>query len=121
MQITIPEEIIHQFLEDNEEGMRRFITYFLNAVMEEEARIQSGAMPYERTNSRKAHRNGYRKRQLKTKYGTVELLKPQLREFPFKTKVFEGYSRVERALRNAIIESYVQDVSTKRQRTYLRG
>ena len=56
MQITIPEEIIHQFFEDNEEGMRRLITYFLNAVMEEEARIQSGAMPYERTDSRKTHR-----------------------------------------------------------------
>ena len=54
MQITIPEEIIHQFLEDNEEGMRQLITYFLNAVMEE-AKIQSGAMPYERTSSRKAH------------------------------------------------------------------
>ncbi|RKX45572.1 MAG: hypothetical protein DRP27_03835 [Thermotogae bacterium] len=61
MQITIPEEIIHHFLEDNKEGMRQLITYFLNAVVEEEARIQSGAMPYERTNSRKAHRNGYKK------------------------------------------------------------
>jgi len=49
-------EIIHQFLEDNEEGMRQLIINFLNAVMEEEARIQSGAMPYERTSSRKAHR-----------------------------------------------------------------
>jgi len=39
MQITIPEEIIHQFIEDKEEGMRRLITYLFNAVMEEEARI----------------------------------------------------------------------------------
>ena len=38
MQITIPEEIIHQFLEDKEEGMRQLITFFLNAVMEEEAK-----------------------------------------------------------------------------------
>ena len=62
MQITIPEEIIHQFIEDKEEAMRQLITYFLNAVMEEEARIQSGALPYERTSTRKAHRNGYRNR-----------------------------------------------------------
>jgi len=96
--------------------MRQLITYFLNAVMEEEARIQSGALPYERTSSRKAHRNGYRNRQLKTKYGTVELLKPQLREIPFKTKVFERYSRVEKALKNAIVESYIQGVSTRRIR-----
>ena len=116
MQITIPEEIIHQFLEDKEEGMRQLITFFLNAVMEEEARIQTGALPYERTSTRKAHRNGYRKRQLKTKYGTVELLKPQLREFPFRTNVLERYSRVEKAFRNAIIESYIQGVSTRRIR-----
>lgn len=79
-------------------------------------RIQTGALPYERTSTRKAHRNGYRKRQLKTKYGTVELLKPQLREFPFRTNVLERYSRVEKAFRNAIIESYIQGVSTRRIR-----
>jgi len=71
-------------------------------------------MHYERTTSRKAHRNGYRKRALKTRYGTLELLKPQLREFPFQTQVFERYSRVEKALQNAVVESYIQGVSTRR-------
>jgi len=58
-------------------------------------------MHYERTSSRKAYRNGYKKRTLKTRYGTLELLKPQLREFPFQAQVFERYSRVEKALQNA--------------------
>ena len=78
--------------------------------MEYEAQLQAGA----RTPSRKAHRNGYRKRTLKTRYGTLELLKPQLREFPFQTQVFERYSRVEKALQNAVVESYIQGVSTRR-------
>jgi len=71
-------------------------------------------MHYERTNSREAHRNGYRTRTLKTRYGTLQLLKPQLREFPFQTQVFDRYSRVEKALQNVIVESYIQGVSTRR-------
>jgi putative transposase len=38
---------------------------------------------------------------------------PQLREMPFETKVFERYSQTEKALVNAIIESYLQGVSTR--------
>ena len=100
----LPGEIILQFLQDNEEGIRQILTWFLNAIMEYEAQLQAGATHYERTISRKAHRNGYRKRTLKTRYRTLELLKPQLREFPFQTQVFERYSRVEKALQNAVAE-----------------
>lgn len=76
--------------------------------------MQVGAGEYERNSSRKAHRNGYRTRSLKTRYGTVTLDKPQIREFPFKTLVFDRYSRVEKATRNVIMESYIQGVSTRR-------
>jgi len=46
----------------------------------------------------------------------LELLKPQLREFPFQTQVFERYARVEKALRNAVVESYIQGVFTRKIR-----
>jgi putative transposase len=42
------------------------VEWFLNSVMEEEARIQISADPYKRTADRKAHRNGTGKRTLKT-------------------------------------------------------
>ena len=45
--------------------------------------------------------------------GELELKKPQIREFPFETKVFERYSRVEKALDSVILESYIQGVSTR--------
>jgi putative transposase len=38
----------------------------------------------------------------------------RLRKFPFETQVFDKYSRVEKATRNAIVESYIQGVSTRR-------
>ena len=82
--------------------------------MEEEALLQAGAQRYERTDSRKASRNGYKPRTLLTKHGKLELLKPQFREFPFETQVFEKYSRVEKAILTAVAESYLQGVSTRR-------
>jgi transposase-like protein len=108
------EDIILQYLEDDKEAMKKLLSFFLNKVMLEEAKIQVGANEYERSHLRKAHRNGYRQRSLKTRYGTIELDKPQIREFPFETQVFDKYSRVEKATRNAIVESYIQGVSTRR-------
>ncbi|AKB78223.1 Mobile element protein [Methanosarcina horonobensis HB-1 = JCM 15518] len=105
---------IKDYLFDQEDGIRQLITWFLNLVMEEEALLQSGAKRYERTDSRKASRNGYKPRTLLTKYGELELLKPQFREFPFETEVFEKYSRVEKAILAAVSESYLQGVSTRR-------
>jgi transposase-like protein len=84
--------------------------------MEQEALHQANAQRYERIDSRKASRNGFKPRTLQTKYGKLELLKPQFREFPFETKVFEKYSRVETAILNAVAESYLQGVSTRRMK-----
>jgi len=96
--------------------MRKLLTWFINFVMEQEALHQANAQRYERIDSRKASRNGYKPRTLQTKYGKLELSKPQFREFPFETKVFEKYSRVETAILNAVAESYLQGVSTRRMK-----
>jgi transposase-like protein len=110
-------DIVLNYLTDNEKGMQQLITWFLNDVMKEEVAQQAGVPRYARSSTRRAHRNGYRLRSLKTRYGELNLLKPQLREFPFETKVFERYSRTEKALVNAIIESYLQGVSTRKVET----
>ncbi len=39
-QLDIMKEIISSFLQDNREGKKKLLEWFLNAVMEEEARIQ---------------------------------------------------------------------------------
>ena len=106
--------LIADYLSDQEEGMKNLITCFFNQVMLIEALQQAGAAQYERTDVRKAYRNGYKDRSLKTRYGELTLRKPQFREFPFETQVFDRYSRVEKVLVNAIAESYLQGVSTRR-------
>ena len=109
-----PLALIEDYLSDQENGMKTLITGFLNQVMLAEALQQAGAAQYERTDARKAHRNGYKERSLKTRYGGTTLQKPQFREFPFETQVFGRYTRVEKALVNAVVESYLQGVSTRR-------
>ena len=102
-----PLALIEDYLSDQENGMKNLIAGFLNQVMLAEALQQAGAAQYERTDARKAHRNGYKDRSLKTRYGDLILRKPQFREVPFETQVFGRYARVEKALVNAIVESYL--------------
>jgi putative transposase len=110
----IPIELLEDYLIDQGDGLKKLLTWFLNRVMQLESIEQISAEPYQRIESRKAHRNGYKERSLKTRVGELQLKKPQFRETSFKTKVFDRYSRVEKALINAIIESYLQGVSTRR-------
>lgn len=110
----IPIELLEDYLIDQENGLKKLLTWFLNLVMQLESAEQIEAEPYQRIESRKAHRNGYKERSLKTRVGELQLKKPQFREISFKTKVFDRYSRVEKALINAIIESYLQGVSTRK-------
>ena len=72
-----PLALIEDYLSDNENGMKTLITWFLNQVMLAEALQQAGAAQYERTDARKAHRNGYKDRSLKTRYGEAVRQKPQ--------------------------------------------
>lgn len=110
----IPKDLLEDYFIDQEDGLKKLLTWFLNLVMQFEAMEQIDAEPYQRVGSRKAYRNGYKERSLKTRVGELTLKKPQFRKIPFQTKVFDRYSRVERALINAVIESYLQGVSTRR-------
>ncbi len=107
-------ELAEDYLVDPKEGMRNLTASLLNEVMRLEAEQQIQARPYERTGKRKAHRNGTRQRSFKTIHGNIVLQKPKIREFPFSTKIFERYSRVEESVRVAVAESYFEGVSTRK-------
>ena len=109
-------ELIEDYLIDQDDGLKKLLTWFLNLVMQLEAIQQSGAEPYERNEARTTQRNGYKERSLKTRVGELILKKPQFRDRSFVSCIFDKYSRVELALTNAIAESYLQGVSTRRIR-----
>src|ERR671939_2056016 len=73
-----------------------------------------GAAPYERSVTRTGHRNGYKPRTLRTRVGTLNLLVPQDREGTFCTRLFSRYQRNEKALVLALMEMYVEGVSTRK-------
>lgn len=59
------EALIRDYLFDQNEGLRKVIARFLNDVMQEEVAKQIEADHYERTDKRRAYRNGIKKRNLK--------------------------------------------------------
>jgi transposase-like protein len=81
-------DIIRDYLVDQDEGMRKVVTHFLNNVMQEEAAQQIGADHYERTDKRSAYRNGFKKRNLVTRYGKITLDKLNLGTTPLKARSF---------------------------------
>jgi len=70
----IPKDLLKDYLIDQEDGLKNLLTWFLNLVMQFEAMEQIDAEPYQRVDSRKAHRNGYKERSLKTRVGTIALV-----------------------------------------------
>ena len=73
-----------------------------------------GAAPYERTEARRGHANGFKGKTLHTRVGDLQLKVPQARESDFYPQVLERGVRSERALTAALAEMYVCGVSTRK-------
>jgi transposase-like protein len=101
-------------LQDKQEGFRRIGEMFLNAVLEKEFAAFIGAEKGQRNEDRKDYRNGSKERRLKTTLGELNLLRPYARNSKFETKLFENYSRIDKALASIIVESYLKGVSTRK-------
>jgi len=109
-------ETLPQALLDDSDFLRRIVERTLQQVLEAEMTAHVGAEPYERTETRTGHRNGYRPRTLHTRVGTLTLLVPQDREGTFSTALFARYQRSEKALVTALMEMYLEGVSTRKVR-----
>ena len=91
-------ESLAQVALDDPGFLQRIVERTLQQVLEAEMTAHLGAEPYERTESRTGHRNGYKPRTLHTRVGTLTLLVPQDREGTFSTALFARYQRSEKAL-----------------------
>jgi putative transposase len=90
--------------------VREVLQEVLESEMEETLQAEKG----ERTSSRLGYRSGYYSRSLITRVGKLELRVPQDRQGRFRTEVFERYQRSEKALVSALMEMYLQGVSTRK-------
>ncbi len=97
-----------------EDFLRGLVERVVQQVLEAEMTSFLGAGTYERNGERRGWRNGYKPRTLKTRVGGLELMVPKDRDGEFQTELFERYQRSEKALVLAMLEMYVEGVSTRK-------
>jgi hypothetical protein len=107
-------ELVQEVLLDDPRFLPQIVERVVQQMLEAEMTEHVGAAPHERTDARKGHRNGYKPRTLRTRVGTLNLLVPQDREGTFSTRLFSRYQRNEKALVLALMEMYVEGVSTRK-------
>jgi transposase-like protein len=103
-------------LTDDPEFLRLLVERVVQAVLEAEMTAHLHAERYERNPERRGYRNGYKSRTLNTRVGTLSLQLPQDRDGTFSTQLFARYQRSEKALVLALMEMYVEGVSTRKVR-----
>ncbi|WP_414389711.1 transposase [Synechococcus sp. 'PEA 65AY6A-5F PE A'] len=108
------------------EGVKAVIVlrtaYANEQVLEEEMAEHLAAGYRERTPSRRGERNGYSTRDLITPAGRIAQLRvPRDREGTFLTEVFERYKRMTGEVEEAVLEMYLQGVSTRKAAAITEG
>jgi putative transposase len=101
-------------LAEENDLLKTIIEQTVQRVLEAEMDEALQAGKSERSENRLGYRSGYYGRMLVTRVGKIELRVPQDRQGRFRTEVFERYQRSEKALVAAMLEMYVQGVSTRK-------
>jgi transposase-like protein len=94
--------------------LRSMLAQMMQGAIQAEFDRFMGAGRWERTGERQGWRNGSKRRRLHTRVGTIELRIPKDREGRFQPSLFERYQRSEKALVLALVEMYIQGVSTRK-------
>jgi putative transposase len=105
---------LKELLATDQDYLRKMVETIVQATLEAEMTEAVSAEKSERTPARLSYRSGYYSRSLITRVGTLELRVPQDRQGRFSTELFERYQRAEKALVAALVEMYVQGVSTRK-------
>lgn len=115
--VRITAEDLRQVLREDQDLLKAIVEEVLQQVLEAEMEEALQAGKSERTASRLGYRSGSYSRTLVTRVGKIALRVPQDRQGRFRTEVFERYQRSEKALVAAMMEMYLQGVSTRKVKT----
>lgn len=96
-----------------DDALRQMVTRLVQETLEREFTRFLGAAPHEQVATRRGYRNGHRRRRFTTRVGTLELQVPRDRAGLFQPSLFARYERSEQAFVAALVEMYVQGVSTR--------
>jgi putative transposase len=99
---------------------RALVKEALDQILQAQMRTSSGLRPASVVRPERRYRAGYYERGLITRVGEIELRVPRDRARKFSTALFERFQRSEKALVSALVEMYVQGVSTRKVKA-IRG
>ena len=111
---TLPTELMEQVSKQGLDILPELIQVVINAAMQAERQQHLKAEPYQHTEEREGHANGYKPKTVQTRVGSITFSIPQVREGGFYPEALEKGLRSERALLVALAEMYVQGVSTRK-------
>ena len=116
------EELKRLTKEEISRRIREGVKAVIEQVLEEEMTEHLAAGYRERTESRRGERNGYYTRDLITPAGRIAQLRvPRDREGTFLTEGFERYKRMTGEVEEAVLEMYLQGVSTRKVAAITEG
>lgn len=115
-QTTLSKTEIKALITQDEDLLKGLVQMAVQEFLEAEMNEALGAAKSERTDVRLGYRSGSYPRKLITRVGTLDLRVPQDRQGRFSTEIFSRYQRSEKALVAALVEMYVQGVSTRKVR-----
>jgi len=113
-QSTRFEELLQLLSEYGFDGMAEAIEILMNEAMKLQRADALGAMPYQRTETRRGYANGFKPKTVNSRLGRLNLQVPQTRDVEFYPSALERGERSERALKLAVAEMYVHGVSTRK-------
>jgi transposase-like protein len=107
--------VLQLLTESGTDGLAEGIRLLVNEAMQQERSKALQAQPYERTDTRQGHANGFKPKTLATRVGPIQFKIPQVRgDVDFYPSALEKGIRSEQALKLALAEMYVQGVSTRK-------
>jgi transposase-like protein len=108
-------DILQLLTEQGTAGFAEGIRLLVDEAMRVERSHALQAQPYERTDTRQGHANGFKPKTVVTRIGPISLRVPQVRGgLDFYPNALAKGVRSEQALKLALAEMYVQGVSTRK-------
>ena len=95
---TLPSELLEQIASQGLDFIPELVRILVNAAMRAERENYLGVEPYQRSNERQGHANGYKPKTVQTRMGDITFAIPQVRDGGFYPQALEKGQRSERAL-----------------------
>ena len=112
-EFSMPQSILQIVSEKGFDGLREIMQMLFNEAMKMERENYLHASPYQRTDLRTDHANGFKPRTINTLQGEIQLSIPQARNGGFYPSCLEKGMHSERAINAAMTEMYIHGVAPR--------